>query len=108
MRSLSLGISLFTLLIICPVNSGAQGKKFPTPPQPSDPTINNQRADHTLPHQQVDFLELQRESRELSDLAHTVPADVESVSHGLLPKDLMEKLKRIEKLSKDLRSKVRP
>jgi hypothetical protein len=33
---------------------------------------------------------------------------VESVSHGLLPKDLIEKLKRIEKLSKDLRSKVRP
>ena len=61
-----------------------------------------------MPRQQVDFLELQRESRELSDLAHTVPADVESVSHGLLPKDLIEKLKRIEKLSKDLRSKVRP
>jgi len=108
MRSLSLGMSLFALLIICAVNSGAQGKKFPTPPQPSDPTINNQRADHTLPRQQVDFLELQRESRELSDLAHTVPADVESVSHGLLPKDLTEKLKRIEKLAKDLRGKVRP
>jgi hypothetical protein len=55
---------------------------------------------------QVDFLELQRESRELSDLAHTVPIDVENVSRGLLPKDLIDKLKRIEKLSKHLRSEV--
>ena len=108
MRSLSLGISLFALLIICAVNSGAQGKKFPTPPRPSDPTINNQTTNQTLQRPQVDFLELQRESRELSDLAHTVPADVDSVSHGLLPKDLIEKLKRIEKLSKHLRSEVTP
>ena len=56
--------------------------------------------------QRVDFLELQREARELSDLAHTVPTDIDNVGRGLLPKDLVEKLKRIERLSKRLRSDI--
>jgi hypothetical protein len=51
-------------------------------------------------------VELQREARELSDLAHTVPTDIDKVTHGLLPRDLTEKLKRIEKLSKHLRNEV--
>ena len=104
MRNSILVICFFTLLAhstLC-----AQGRKFPTPPAPADRTVINQRTDETTPRQRLDLIELQRESRELSDLARTVPADVESVSHGLLPKDFIEKLKRIEKLSKHLRSEV--
>jgi hypothetical protein len=54
----------------------------------------------------LDAVQLQREARELSDLAQSVPADVDSVNRGLLPKDLAEKLKRIEKLSKHLRGEI--
>lgn len=51
---------------------------------------------------------MEREARELADLAATVPADVEQLKKGLLPKDVLDKLKRIEKLSKQLRSQVQP
>jgi len=51
---------------------------------------------------------LQRKARELSDLARTLPADIDNVNHGLLSKDVIEKLKRIEKLSKHLRGEIAP
>jgi hypothetical protein len=56
----------------------------------------------------IDLAELQREADELSTLAQSIPADVKSTQQGLLSKDLLEKLKRIEKLSKHLRSQLSP
>ena len=35
-------------------------------------------------------------------------SDVESVRKGMLPKDVLQKLKQIEKLSKRLRSELNP
>jgi len=46
------------------------------------------------------------QAHELAELAETIPEDVFHVSKGTLPKDLSEKLKRIEKLSKTLRGEV--
>jgi hypothetical protein len=60
------------------------------------------------PTRKIDLAELQREADELSTLAQTIPADVRSTTQGLLSKDLLEKLKRIEKLSKRLRSQLSP
>lgn len=54
----------------------------------------------------TDFLEMERESKELSQIAATIPGDVDLLKKGLLSKDVVEKLKRIEKLSKHLRSKI--
>jgi hypothetical protein len=54
----------------------------------------------------VDPVQLQREANELSALAESVPLDVKSVNQGVLPKGFVEKLKRIEKLSKHLRSEL--
>ena len=56
----------------------------------------------------MDNLQLEREARELSDLAKSVPLDIEQVKKGLLPKDTVEKLKRIEKLAKHLRGELAP
>jgi hypothetical protein len=106
MRNSRLAACLFALLLAGSLHCLAQGRKFPTPPQPADRSISNQKAPTTEPHPPLDLLELQRESKDLADLARTVPADIESVSRGLLPKDLVEKLKRIEKLSKHLRSEI--
>jgi hypothetical protein len=61
-----------------------------------------------VPLPRVDPLQLQREARELADLAQTVPLDVDKMNHGLLPKDAGEKLKRIEKLAKRLRGELAP
>lgn len=50
---------------------------------------------------------LKRDAEELASLAQSIPADIENVQRGTLPKDLLEKLKRIEKLSKHLRSEIK-
>lgn len=56
----------------------------------------------------LDPVKLRAEANELADLARSVPAYVDQVSQGKLPKDFAEKLKRIEKLSKHLRSELAP
>jgi hypothetical protein len=84
-----------------------QGRGWPKPPAPADPARSPLGNEPGL-RAKVDTVQLQREARELSELANTVPAEVDRVSHGLLNKDLPEKLKRIEKLSKHLRSEIQP
>ncbi len=51
-------------------------------------------------------LKLQHDARELADLSASIPGDVNRVSRGLLPKDVIDKLKRVEKLSKQLRGEL--
>jgi len=50
--------------------------------------------------------QLQREADELVGLAQSVPSQIQQVQRGVLPKELIDKLKRIEKLSKQLRSEL--
>jgi hypothetical protein len=54
----------------------------------------------------IDVVKLQRDAEELASLAQSVPPEIDQTSKGLLPKDLTEKLKRIEKLAKQLRSQI--
>ena len=49
---------------------------------------------------------LQTQANQLADLAASVPQDVQNANKGLLEKDLIQRLKRIEKLSKQLRSQL--
>lgn len=51
---------------------------------------------------------LKQEAEELAQLSAGVPSDLARVAHGQLPKDLAEKLKRIEKLAKRLRNELTP
>jgi len=55
-----------------------------------------------------DFAELQKEADDLARTAQTIPDDMAALRKGTLPKDLIQKLKQIEKLSKRLRSQVTP
>jgi len=50
--------------------------------------------------------QLKREADELARLSASIPDQVALVAKGLLPKDLTDQLKRIEKLSKHLRSEI--
>lgn len=54
----------------------------------------------------VDVVKLQRQAQELADLSASVHADVNRANRGLLSKDLIDKLKRVEKLSKQLRTEL--
>jgi hypothetical protein len=56
--------------------------------------------------QRLDPSKLRQEAAELSQLAQSVPSDIDQVSQGKLPKDLSGKLKRVEKLSKQLRAEL--
>jgi len=58
------------------------------------------------PAQQIDLVQLRRDAEELAKLSQSVPVDMEQVANGLLPKDVLDKLKRIEKLSKRLHGEL--
>jgi hypothetical protein len=81
----------------------------PYPPEAADKSITRdeqQQPPALKPH--IDRVQIEREARELSDLAKTLPTDIDHVNRGLLPKDVLDKLKRIEKLAKHLRGELTP
>ena len=55
----------------------------------------------------VDPVALQNQANQLADLAASMPKAVQNANKGLLEKDLVQRLKRIEKLSKQLRNQLR-
>ena len=61
-------------------------------------------------HQQssVDFAKLKSDADELIVLSQSIHSGVDNVQKGMLPKDLIDKLKQVEKLSKRLRSELTP
>ena len=56
------------------------------------------------PH--VDALELRREANQVLELSKSIQSDFEAVTRGMLPKDTIVKLRKIEKLSKHLRNQI--
>ena len=56
----------------------------------------------------LDVAKLGQEADELARIAQSIPPDVASIRKGKLPKDMIEKLKQIEKLSRHLRSQISP
>jgi len=69
--------------------------------KPVDPPLE-------LPRTPASPAKLKDEAEELAQLSSSIPAKINLVSHGQLPKDLANQLKRIEKLAKHLRSQVSP
>jgi hypothetical protein len=51
-------------------------------------------------------LQLQRDSKELAELCASVSSDMDGLKQGLLSQDLLEKLKRVEKISKRVRDQL--
>jgi hypothetical protein len=100
-----LGVFLFSSA------AAAQGdKRIPPGIRQADKATD--QADRDIPppliHARKQSPDLQQEAGELAQLAQSIPAEVEQVNHGVLPKDLSNKLKRIEKLSKRLRNDLTP
>jgi hypothetical protein len=96
------------------------GAQYPNLQPLSPPVAPRPQTDHRLPidgpqqtgtanHQpQLDHSQLKRQADELTELAQSVPAGIEKVSTGQLPKDLITRLKKIEKLSKQLQRELAP
>jgi hypothetical protein len=51
-------------------------------------------------------LQLQKDATELSDLCASVPHEMDGVKQGLMALDLVDKLKRLEKISKRVREQL--
>ena len=79
---------------------------MPVPP----PSLDPKPLDPEVPHvsRRIDLAQLQRDADNLARTAQTIPVDVASVRKGMLPKDVILKLKQIEKLSKHLRGELTP
>jgi hypothetical protein len=60
------------------------------------------------PRRTLDLDKLKHDADELAALAQSVPPDIDQTAKGVLPKDLGSKLKRIEKLAKQLRTQLTP
>ena len=50
--------------------------------------------------------ELQKNARELGELCAVLPKDMDAVKQGTVPKETIERLKRVEKLSKRVREQL--
>lgn len=88
----------------------AQAKGTPIPPG------MREAQKHAVPleappqaaQRRTDPVQLQHEAQELAELANSIPPAIDQVNRGLLPKEIVDKLKRIEKLSRHLRGELAP
>jgi hypothetical protein len=102
-RSLVLGLIL--AFCISPATPQARNN-YPKPPEPQNSETTNPSPNN--PPRRIDEAQLQRDADELARTAQSIPTDVASVRKGMLPKDVIDKLKQIEKLSKRLRTELNP
>lgn len=107
MRKLTLTFVL-ALLMAAPLLGQHSHGGYPTPPEPAQHHISVAPGQSQRVTPKIDTVQLQREAREMLELSQSVQADIDSASRGLLSKDLSDKLKRIEKLSKKLRTELAP
>jgi hypothetical protein len=105
-------LSLIVLFCLLPAHAQIKDAYIPgvpPPPPPMDRDQGKTAADEPkLPQHPIDLVKLQQEADDLARTAQTIPSEVAGVRQGTLPKDIIEKLRRIEKLSKRLRSELNP
>jgi len=101
-RNTLLCLSLGWLLIVLPAPSQNVNTEHPGDIQlQKHPSPEDLRA-------RAAKLQLQKDSKELAELCSSIPADMDQVQRGLLPKDIDKKLRRMEKLSKNVREELTP
>jgi hypothetical protein len=105
-------ILLFALLLSASM-AFAQGRSMRVPPGIRQADQTEAQTDKNVPgpihqHANIDATKLKRDADDLASLAQSIPTDVDATTRGMLPKDLEQKLKRIEKLAKHLRSALTP
>lgn len=107
MRRLIL-LSALASLSLLPRPTIAQSRPIPPGIREADKQTNKPLDPPVEGTQRPDFTQLKRQGDELAQLSAGVPADLALVTRGKIPKDLGDKLKRIEKLAKNLRNQLTP
>jgi hypothetical protein len=103
---------LLTVILLGSLAWG-QGRGIPVPPGIRQADQTQAQTDKNVPpplykRANVDVAKLKHDADELASLAQSIPNDVDATGRGILAKDLDEKLRRIEKLAKHLRSNLNP
>jgi len=97
------------LLLFASVEASGQHRPtYPHPPQASDTATVENVQPQPSQRTHLNPAHLQEEVQELSSLAQELNQDIDAINHGLLPKDTVGKLKRVEKLAKRLRKEIAP
>jgi hypothetical protein len=105
-----LALSFLSLFLLAAVAFVQGGKQIPPGIRQADKALD--QFEKSIPPPQVSThrnpRQLQQDANELAKLAESIPPDVEQADRGILPKDLTERLKKIEKLSRRLRNELTP
>jgi hypothetical protein len=108
MRSLLRAVILLSLF---PVTTTPQMGGHAKPSGiPAGDTLANQQIEPPMKAgpRQINIDQVNSETQELRRLADGLPAQMDQVTKGQLPKDLGDNLKRIEKLAKHLHGEIIP
>ena len=101
--------ALFLVLMLLSSTALAQGRPMPPGAQQADQAVAQGEKNIPPPTNQpgrIDPDKLRHDADELASLAQSVPGAIDQTTKGVMQKDLNEKLKRIEKLAKQLRSQI--
>jgi len=104
-------ISQFPFLIILAARIGLSQAPRPIPPgirqgEKAEQQIERSIPGPSQPSRKVDPAQLRKEAHELNELVQSISGEIDEASNGLLPKDLEQKLKKVEKLARHLRSEL--
>src|SRR5260370_39966 len=108
MRKPFLSLILIALCSFLPSSANPGSQRRPVPPglREGKKQINKPLDPPLIETPGPDPAKLKQEADELAQLSAGIPPDLARVAHGQLPKDLADKLKRIEKLAKHLRNEL--
>ena len=97
-------------LLLLIANVEASGQHRPTYPhaQAADTATVENVQPQPSQRTHLDPAELQEDVRELSSLTQDFTQDIDAVNRGLLPKETVSQLKRVEKLAKRMRKEIAP
>jgi hypothetical protein len=98
-----------TALLAIPTTLGKQAR--PSPPGMRDAQTQTNKPIEPPSEAKpapADPAKLKQEADELAQLSAGVPSDIGLLAQGQIQKDLSDRLKRIEKLAKHLRSEITP
>ena len=108
-RTCSLVVLTFTAMVCLPGNLLSQTPIPPGHVAANQATRNAENVEPPAPPvQNLTAAQVRQQADELVSLAQQVRADTEHATQGILAKDLKDKLKRIEKISKRLREELVP
>ena len=84
------------------LNSGAAQARRSPETEPIPPGLWPQSGGRRM----VDVIQLKNEAKELTNLSNALPAQMDQIGNGRLPKELIDTLKKIEKLAKHIRGEI--